>query len=60
MGHINGCVFYFLNSYDLIGRICIYNIMLPSILLNKTFADNLLTPMLSKMTTSFFLQSKIN
>jgi len=26
----------------------------------KTFADNLLTPMSSKMSTSFFLQSKRN
>jgi len=28
--------------------------------LKKTFADNLLTPMSSKMSTSFFLQSKRN
>jgi len=26
----------------------------------KTFADNLLTPMSSKISMSFFLQSKIN
>jgi len=26
----------------------------------NTFADNLLTPMSSKMSTSFFLQSKMN